>query len=72
MAQTEALAAAEVEAYLHRARSMILDVFGGEAGREQTLATVQLASAMVQADAALRMAAANDRLAAALLSLQGD
>ena len=61
----------EVEAYLHRARAMIVEVFGGEPGRDQALGAIHLAAAMVQAEAALRLAAANDRLAAALQNTRG-
>ena len=60
------MAIAEVEAYLHKARSMVNNVFGGGPGQELILAATHLASAMVQADAALRIAESNQRLAQAL------
>ncbi|MDQ2093763.1 hypothetical protein [Rhodalgimonas zhirmunskyi] len=49
--------------YVHRAKRMVLDVFGIEAASEQSLVTAQLASAMIQLEAAELNAASLRRIA---------
>ncbi|PIE12623.1 MAG: hypothetical protein CSA70_08955 [Rhodobacterales bacterium] len=49
--------------YVHRAKRMVLDVFGVEASKEQSTLTVQLATAMIQLEAAELNAASLRRIA---------
>ena len=58
--------AARTEAYVHRAKTMMLDLFGQEAAHDQPIVTLQLVSAMIQLEAAETMAEAQRRLAEAL------
>ena len=49
--------------YVHRAKRMVLDVFGVEAAKEQSSLTVQLATAMIQLEAAELNAASLRKIA---------
>lgn len=51
---------AQVEAYVHVAKRMMLELFGAGADHDHMAVTVQLASAMVQLEAAYRIAAARE------------
>ncbi len=54
---------ARTEDYVHRAKRMVLDLFGIEAAQEQTVATLQLATAMVHLEAAEMLAAGEVKIA---------
>ena len=53
-------------AYVHRAKRMMLDLFGQEAAHDQPVVTLQLVTAMIHLEAAEIMAEAQHRLADAL------
>lgn len=53
-------------AYVHRAKRMVLDVFGLESTSDQSLIVVELATAMIQLEAAELNAASLRRVAKAL------
>ncbi len=62
--------AEKTEAYVHRAKSMMLDLFGQEAAHDQPVVTLQLVAAMIQLEAAETMAEANRQLTEALLRMK--
>ena len=62
---------ARVEDYIHRARRMTLALFGPEAGQHQITVTMQIATAMVQLEAAEKLADAEKALAKQL-NREGD
>lgn len=61
-AEREARIAARTEVYVHRAKRMMLDLFGQEAAHDQPVITMQLVSAMIQLETADIIAEAGQRL----------
>jgi hypothetical protein len=57
---------ARTEEYVHRAKRMVLDLFGIEAAHDQTQITLQLAIAMVQLEAAELIAINESKIAQTL------
>lgn len=57
--------------YVHRAKRMVLDVFGIEAAKEQSILTLQLATAMIHLEAAELNAASLRRIAKTLEQNEG-
>jgi len=53
---------ARTEVYVHRAKRMMLDLFGQEAAHDQPVITMQLVSAMIQLETADIIAEAGQRL----------
>ena len=54
---------ARTEEYIHRAKRMVLDLFGIEAAHDQTQITLQLAIAMIHLEAAELIAINESRIA---------
>jgi hypothetical protein len=54
---------ARAEEYVHRAKRMVLDLFGIEAAKEQSRVTLQLATAMIHLEAAEMLATAQGAIA---------
>ena len=54
---------ARTEHYIHRAKHMVLELFGKEAAQNQAIVTLQLATAMIHLEAAEVTAASAARIA---------
>ena len=54
--------AKRAESYLHLARRLVVDIFGPEAGHDQTLVIAQVAAMMATLENAEMISASNDKL----------